>query len=87
MQRRTAVREPHHTVPAAARIDELAPHGPWAGHGVAGSGAMPPTALAVVLELIGAAVFVWLYRFLGFHDRKRRDLFRTTGRVDRALLR
>ena len=48
---------------------------------------VPPTAVAVVLELIGAAVFVWLYRFLGFHDRKRRDLFRTTGRVDRALLR
>ncbi len=48
---------------------------------------VPPTVLAVVLELIGAAVFVWLYRFLGFDDGARRDRFRRTGQVDRALLR
>ena len=48
---------------------------------------VPPTALAIVLEIIGALVFVWLYRFLGLNDPKRRDLFRSSGRVDRALLR
>ena len=48
---------------------------------------VPPTVVAVALELIGAAVFVWLYRFLGLSDSKRRELFRTSGRVDRALLR
>ena len=49
--------------------------------------AVPPVALAIVLELIGVAVFVWLYRFLGFGDAGRRDIFRRTGHVDRALLR
>ena len=48
---------------------------------------VPGTALAVVLELVGAAVAVWLFRFLGFADAARRERFRRTGQIDRALLR
>lgn len=48
---------------------------------------VPPTALIVIFELIGAGVFVWLYKFLGFSDAGRRDRFKRTGHVDRALLR
>ena len=61
---------------------------PAFGFGVGNSRpSIPPTALAIVLELIGAAVMLWLYRFLGFSDANRRKLFRASGRVDRALLR
>ena len=45
-----------------------------------------PTAVVVILELIGAGVFVWLWRFLGFDDAGRRDVFLRTGRVDRSRL-
>lgn len=48
---------------------------------------VPPTILTIVLELVGAAVFVWLFRFLGFSDAGRRERFKRTGQVDRALLR
>lgn len=47
----------------------------------------PPLALAIVLELVGAAVAFWLYRYLRFDDSARRQLFRRTGHVDRSLLR
>ncbi len=49
--------------------------------------AVPPAALVVFLELIGLAVFVWLYRFLGFGDAGRRERFGRTGHVDRERLR
>lgn len=48
---------------------------------------IPPLALAVVLELIGAVVAVWLYRYLKLGDERRRQLFLSTGHIDRALLR
>ena len=46
-----------------------------------------PTAVLVIFELIGAGVLVWLYTFLGFRDAGRRERFKRTGHVDRALLR
>jgi len=49
--------------------------------------AIAPLWILVVLEIVGAAVFVWLCRFLGFNDVGRRERFRRTGQVDRALLR
>jgi len=62
----------------------------WPAFGLGVDGvepSVPPTWLAVALELIGVATFVWLYRFLGFNDQGRRDRFLHTGHVDRALLR
>ena len=48
---------------------------------------VPSPVLAVVLEVIGLAALIWLYRMLGFSDPARRDRFRRTGHIDRALLR
>lgn len=48
---------------------------------------MPEFALAVVFELIGAGVLLFLYRRLGLDDRARRQHFLRTGHVDRARLR
>lgn len=48
---------------------------------------LPPAALAVVMELIGVTVAVWLYRFLGLDDASRRERFMRTGHVDRSRLR
>lgn len=62
----------------------------WPAFGLDLDGAepsVPPAALAVVLELAGAAVFVWLYRFLGLDDAGRRERFTRTGQVDRSRLR
>lgn len=44
-------------------------------------------AVGAVLELIGAATLVQLYRLLGLADSSRRDLFVRTGHIDRELLR
>jgi len=62
----------------------------WPAFGFGLDGARPsvaPAPLAIVLELIGVAIAVWLYRFLGFSDAGRRQRFKETGHVDRALLR
>ena len=62
----------------------------WPAFGFTVDGVRPsvaPTGLWIVMELIGLAVFLWLYRFLGFDDHGRRQRFLRTGHVDRALLR
>jgi len=46
-----------------------------------------PAVAAVPLEIVGVAVAVWLWRYLGFSDAGRRDRFLRTGHVDRSLLR
>lgn len=45
-----------------------------------------PTALAVVLEVVGLFVLVWLTRRLGLGDADRRRRFIATGHIDRAML-
>jgi len=62
----------------------------WPSFGFDIDGVRPsiaPTALVIVLELIGLAVLLWLYRFLGFDDAGRRARFVRTGHVDRSRLR
>ena len=62
----------------------------WPAFGLDVDGArpsVPAPVLAIVLEIVGLAVLVWLYRMLGFSDVGRRDRFRRTGHIDRALLR
>lgn len=62
----------------------------WPVFGVDVDGASPglaPVPVVVVLELIGFAVFVWLFRRLGFDAGARRERFLRTGQVDRSLLR
>lgn len=62
----------------------------WPAFGVDLAGerpATPPVSLIIVLEIVGVFVLVWLYRMLGFDDGARRELFVSTGRVDRSRLR
>lgn len=62
----------------------------WPAFGIDVDGVRPPvapTALVIILELAGAAVLFWLYRFLGFDNAGRRERFARTGHVDRSRLR
>ncbi len=47
----------------------------------------PGAGLAIVLEIVGLVVLVWLVRRLGLAQPDRRDLFVRTGHIDRAALR
>lgn len=60
----------------------------WPALGAPESG--PPTpspSVALVLEVGGLCVAIWLWRMLGFGDRSRRAVFARTGRIDRSTIR
>jgi len=64
----------------------------WPFFGVRfGSGRLPefdrPLAVLVVLELLGLAAAVWGWKRYDLRDRANLDLLRTTGQLDRAVLR
>lgn len=48
---------------------------------------VPPFALALILELLGAGVAVWLWRRLGLSMMHRRSELVRSGRVDRSIMR
>lgn len=60
---------------------------PFLGTDAIGSGQLPEIehlGRSLVLEVIGVGVAVWLVRRFGLTDPARRDLFRRTGRLQRA---
>lgn len=62
----------------------------WPARGFDVASIEPPTpglVLGIVLEVVGLAVLVWLYRRLGLDDGGRRRRFASTGHIDRAMLR
>lgn len=61
----------------------------WPFTGGFGDGRLPSLergAVAVVLEVIGLAILVWVYRRFGLDDATRRSYFLRTGRLSRELV-
>lgn len=47
---------------------------------------VPAWPLALVLEVVGVGIAVWLYRRFGLDDPDRRDRFVRTGQLDRGYM-
>lgn len=61
----------------------------WPFTGGFGDGRLPSLergAFAVVLEVVGLAILVWVYRRFGLDDATRRSYFLRTGRLSRELV-
>lgn len=47
---------------------------------------LPPLAIVVLMEIVGAVILIWAWRRFGMADANRRDRFIRTGQLDRRLM-